>query len=256
MKSFRTIVVGDIHGTGLELSKMFKKYKMSDNDSIYFLGDLFDRGMHSFLVWDTINKYNVKCLLGNHEIKMIEFLEGKRDSLPKHYYVALNDLVKNGVDLDDLYQFLINLKSIYVLESHMQKYVLAHAGVNIKNPTKKDLSMNVYAGFPQDKSMPIVKKKDINNYWWDNYDGDEIVVYGHLCSEDSKVRIRKNKKGIVNSIGIDTSAVHGGCLTAYSINEGKFYKYKTKDHYSKVKSLNKVKLSTKVVKWIKKRKKQ
>lgn len=65
-----TYVISDIHGHKKEFDKMLKKIKFSSEDTLYILGDIFDKGEESGLMmrWavDEAPK-NIKFLLGNHE---------------------------------------------------------------------------------------------------------------------------------------------------------------------------------------------
>jgi hypothetical protein len=227
----KTYCIGDIHGCGIELHLLLKKINPQKEDQIIFLGDLFDRGMHSHLVWDAIQHYDAVSILGNHEKKYIDYLTNKKDTLPSHYIWALNNLIDYGVEVKDFLDYLHSLPMII----NYGNVIFTHGGIVPHNPLEHNVSANIYANFNYDKKMPLVKDNDNNQYWWDIYDGDYLVLYGHLCSEDSQPRIRKNSKGNVNSIGIDTAAVHGSFLTGYCVEDNQFYQEKTQDYFNELK---------------------
>lgn len=69
-------IIGDVHGEFDKLVDLIEKLPSSAN--ICFTGDLVDRGEKSAEVVDLIINNNYECVLGNHELMMIEALnEGK-----------------------------------------------------------------------------------------------------------------------------------------------------------------------------------
>jgi len=223
-----TWAISDIHGSGLELENLINQINFSYSDNEFILvGDIFDRGKHGHIVWELIKKYNIEVCLGNHENKMIQFLSGERDNLPKHYYWALNNLINHGVKVEELYEWLISLPLLVGLERNKKKYIVTHAGVNLRDPYKTDISANVYGNLDGEKAMPKPKEHSDEKFWWDYYNQEPIVVYGHTPTGDDNIRIRYNKNNTVSSIGIDTGACRGGSLTAYCLETSKIVQYKS-----------------------------
>ena len=72
--------VGDVHGCAEELRALLQKLPLTRDSLIVFLGDYIDRGPSSRGVIETIldlqDYCEVKCLLGNHELMLREFLDG------------------------------------------------------------------------------------------------------------------------------------------------------------------------------------
>lgn len=63
-----TYVMADLHGRYDLYCKMLNKIGFSEQDTLYILGDLCDRGPESAaLLLDVMDRKNVVCLLGNHE---------------------------------------------------------------------------------------------------------------------------------------------------------------------------------------------
>src|SRR4051812_3760560 len=90
-----TWVFGDIHGAGEEFRVLVEDViKPVSGDRLISVGDAFDRGMHSRLVWETFQKWGVEQTKGNHENKILKYLIGERDTLPLHYYYAYGELCK------------------------------------------------------------------------------------------------------------------------------------------------------------------
>ena len=53
----KTIITTDIHGCALELTALLRKAELDrTKDRLVILGDLFDRGRHSYAVYRTVRK--------------------------------------------------------------------------------------------------------------------------------------------------------------------------------------------------------
>lgn len=243
----RTFVFGDVHGAGLELQALLEQCKIvPEVDLVYLVGDVFDRGIYGHLVWDLIKKYQMKVLRGNHEQKFIDFFMGKKKFLPLHYFWAINNLIDHGVEISEFVNFL-HKTPLLVKDRNC---IIVHAGILLSNPIEENLSANVYGNLPSNQPMPILKDSN----WWDFYCGNYLVLYGHLSQKDGTPRIRKYSNRI-NSIGLDTSAVNGGSLTAYCIEEEKIYTFKSGVNYfadlQKNLKNKQLILNSKVIDWIK-----
>ncbi|MBD1924970.1 serine/threonine protein phosphatase [Trichocoleus sp. FACHB-90] len=70
----RRIVIGDVHGHYDGLMRLLEAIAPSDEDSVYFLGDLIDRGTQSAQVVKFVRQSSYHCLLGNHEQMLIDVL--------------------------------------------------------------------------------------------------------------------------------------------------------------------------------------
>ena len=68
-----TYIMTDIHGQYDVFMKMLETIKFSDEDTLYILGDLIDRGPQGIKLLKTIMKMsNVTLFLGNHELLMLD----------------------------------------------------------------------------------------------------------------------------------------------------------------------------------------
>lgn len=218
----KTYVIGDIHGAGKELEGLLDKMGVVSGDRIIFVGDLFDRGIYADVVWNLIIKHRIEATVGNHELKLIKFLRGEVPVLPVHYYIALQHLM-NVITPGELLNYLESMPMMIDGDG----FRVVHAGVNIQAPNEENVSWNVYGNFPKDEPMPRPQAGDGHWYWWDHYQGEKLVLYGHLVTSDELPRLRYSSSGEVNSIGLDTGAVHGGSLTGYCIEDRKFYSFKS-----------------------------
>lgn len=73
-------VMSDIHGCYDKYIRMLEEIKFSDNDKLYILGDLCDRGSQNVAVLqDVMKRKNVQCVLGNHDMFLLKYLKNKKD---------------------------------------------------------------------------------------------------------------------------------------------------------------------------------
>ncbi|EAZ91493.1 metallophosphoesterase family protein [Crocosphaera chwakensis] len=70
--SQRRIVIGDVHGHYDTLNLLLEAVAPNQDDQVYFLGDLIDRGPQSSQVVKFVMKHKYHCLLGNHEYMLLE----------------------------------------------------------------------------------------------------------------------------------------------------------------------------------------
>ena len=75
-----TYVMSDIHGQYYAYNKMLKKIHFSDDDFLYVLGDVIDRGPDGIkLIKDLMNRSNAEMLLGNHEFMLLNAVDYFKD---------------------------------------------------------------------------------------------------------------------------------------------------------------------------------
>ena len=68
--------ISDIHGAYDKYIKMLEKIKFNDDDTLYVIGDVIDRGKDSIkILQDMMNRANVFPILGNHEIMALSVLK-------------------------------------------------------------------------------------------------------------------------------------------------------------------------------------
>lgn len=75
-----TYVMSDIHGQHTAYKKMLKKIKFSDDDFLYVLGDVIDRGPDGIsIIKDIMERPNAELIIGNHEFMLINAVEYLRN---------------------------------------------------------------------------------------------------------------------------------------------------------------------------------
>lgn len=125
-----TYVISDIHGCYLEFIEMLNKIHFSENDKLYILGDIFDRGPEPLKILDYIlERDNILLLKGNHE-KMFQDSFKTNDYILWYYnggIVTHNQLKKRGLgEMLNIYEYITNLSLIEVVD----KFILVHAGLD------------------------------------------------------------------------------------------------------------------------------
>jgi diadenosine tetraphosphatase ApaH/serine/threonine PP2A family protein phosphatase len=212
-------VIGDVHGAGTELVGLLRAviFKV-DQDKLWFVGDLFDRGFTPNIVWKILNTTDCVACLGNHEIKMRDYIRGKRKTVPQHYDFALRRMMQDGISPEMVADFIDQMP---LLVQPTPETIVVHGGVCLDNALRPNVDANCYANFNPKKPMPRPRPGDKIPYWWDHYTGVHVIIYGHLVDYNGQVRRRHN------SIGIDTGVVHGLPLTAYCIETGLIHQFKS-----------------------------
>ena len=77
-----TYVMSDIHGLWDKFEKMMNLLNLKDNDKVYFLGDVIDRGADGIKILQYIlNDPHFTLLMGNHEYMMYQALEEGKGKL-------------------------------------------------------------------------------------------------------------------------------------------------------------------------------
>lgn len=122
-------VLSDIHGCYEKFIDMLELIKFKDSDTLYILGDIFDRGLEPLKILDYIVCHkNIVLLKGNHELFFEEAFETGSYSL--WYYNGVNttheELIKGGLAKEQqVYNYIRKLPLIKVVD----KFILVHAGL-------------------------------------------------------------------------------------------------------------------------------
>ncbi len=215
----RTLIIGDVHGCHKELKKLLKKVKADpEKDKILFIGDLINKGPDSRKVWELYKAYNGTCIMGNHELSLLELAQGK---LHKHskYFDALR---KNfGSKFDEFVADVSQFPLWY--EDH--ELMLVHGGlVPGLHPDQTDpwhlVTIRTWDGEGHDL------KSESNPPWFDLYEGDDLVVFGHWAALGGLDRPKV--------IGLDTGCVYGGELTCLILPERKLVKVSALKKYAQI----------------------
>lgn len=124
-------VMSDIHGCYKEFKAMLKLIHFSDNDELYIIGDVIDRGPEPIsMLLDIASRENMHLILGNHEAMM-------RDAILKGYTILW---YRNGGEITHeqfnklseeervaLLDYLTELPLYKTISVNNKNYYLAHS---------------------------------------------------------------------------------------------------------------------------------
>lgn len=219
----RLYAIGDVHGRLDLLDVLLEQIRLDSarrkGDAatrLVLLGDLIDRGPHSAQV---VRRVMAGCdwaatttLMGNHELAMIEALDGDRDMLRLW-------LAQGGVEA--LASWGVDNK---VLEAGSEAETIAVASAAVPAAERawianRPLSfargdyLFVHAGIRPGVPLDRQSRRDLlwirDPFLLSARDHGVVVVHGHTVSQDVEDR--------GNRIGIDTGAYATGRLTALGI---------------------------------------
>jgi bis(5'-nucleosyl)-tetraphosphatase (symmetrical) len=119
-----TYVIGDIHGCVETLHALLEKINPSPKDTLWFCGDIVNRGPSSANCIRLIRslKNRTVCVLGNHDLYLLAVASGSIE-VPKD-----NGSIKDILDAKDNSE-LINWLRFLPLAYMEQKTILVHAGL-------------------------------------------------------------------------------------------------------------------------------
>lgn len=222
-------VLSDIHGEDEKFFAMLKKIEFHNNDILYILGDIVDRGHGAFKILEFImSKKNIKCLLGNHEDMMIKGLGGD-----KGYFQCW---LQNGGH--------ITYKQFLHLESEKQKKICdyiekfkLYEEVNVRGKSFILVHSGIVVPYGELGKEEILNMQSEDDFLWskkDFYDhrgiDGNVIIFGHTpvvnITGKKEFKIWHDEK-YNDKIGIDCGAVftkHGGRLGCLRLDDMKeFY---------------------------------
>lgn len=217
----RTIIVGDVHGCFTEFTNLIKKIQYNEEeDQLILVGDVINKGPQSYqmLEWLMMNPM-VICLRGNHESAFIDYARN-----PQKYYQneTFEALIKElGKDLKNAVRWLDDLP-LYYEDDEM---IVVHAGIRPgKDMDKQELkiltTIRTWDGRGEDLKNPN------NPAWFDFYQGEKIIVFGHWAALGLMVK--------PNLVCLDSGCVYGNQLSAFVYPEKKIVQVDALDTYQKL----------------------
>lgn len=237
-----TYVMSDIHGQFKWFKEILDKIELKDNDRLYILGDVVDRGPDGVAILNYIRKKdNIELLLGNHELLMIDAFNKLKESeynidkvkgtdewllwMYNGGITTLKGLNGNTIEyIESLMDYISNLKVCNpALEVNNKKYYIVHgfpeAGINKCSTYNNEDKEVVY-------NAVWTRLEDI---MWEEYEwlgSDITVIIGHtptiyLGSTNNRM-VYADTRNIIN---IDCGCAMGegygalGCLRLNDMEE-------------------------------------
>jgi serine/threonine protein phosphatase 1 len=140
--SARRVIIGDVHGHFQGLQQLLQRLDLKSEDSLYFLGDLVDRGPESAKVVEFVKSKGYPCLMGNHEQMMLAaFNEPGLDDWAMEMWLRAggNTTLASYQDLDCLAEHLDWLSTLPTYLD-LDDLWLVHAGVHPYLPLEAQTS--------------------------------------------------------------------------------------------------------------------
>lgn len=221
-------VISDIHGCKEQYLQLLDKIQLSDQDHLYILGDVLDRGFDSIgVLQDIMKRKNVTFILGNHEylfwyfVKTLgfELLNFQNEDKKRDFRLWIKDgglSTLNGfLDLPvtmkkQIFEFISNAKAYEVLENDGKNYILVHAGI---------------ADFKEEKPLEkyrcldfICERIDYSKRYYK--DENTFIISGHTPTSFLRTDRKPEVFRMNGHIAIDCGCVYGGKIAAYCIETG------------------------------------
>lgn len=229
-KNILTYVMSDLHGCYDKYIKMLETIKFSDNDILYILGDIVDRGNDGIkILCDLKNRKNIIITRGNHDYQAYKILKLNYESssetrYSKNYleifklwltdggkptFEQFNNLTDN--QKKEILKFMSTFSYFEETRINGTQYFFAHT------VPEKDIFLNMDECKLTDFIIGEPEYEKI-------YKNDLIIVTGHtptgFIDEQYTGKIWKGN----NHIATDCGAVFGNNLGCLRLNDGaEFY---------------------------------
>ncbi len=187
-------VMSDLHGGYDKYLAMLKKINFSDDDELYILGDVVDRGSKPVeILQDMSMRPNVFPIMGNHDKMAIDVLEWLLDeineeTLYKHineesmYRLMVWQMNGSQTTIDGfqrlpreervaLLDYMKEFAPYEVVEAGGKTFILVHAGLGESGKFDKDKPLDAYTI----RELAFVRF----NYEKEYFGGDTYIVTGH-----------------------------------------------------------------------------
>ncbi len=211
-------IIGDVHGCYDELELLINKLGYEQIDGLYkhpagrklvFVGDLVDRGPKTpevlRLVMNHVNAGLAWCVPGNHDYKLMKWLNGRDVTIAHGLQESIDQLNKETPAFrNDVKKFIDGLISHYVFDGG--NLVVAHAGLREEMHGRGSGAVREFCMYGETTGEIDEFGLPVRYNWAAEYKGKATVVYGHTPVPEPQWLNR--------TIDIDTGCVFGGKLTA------------------------------------------
>lgn len=219
----RKIAVSDIHGCAKTFRKLIKDVvDLTKDDVLFLLGDYVDRGPDSKGVLDFMMQliaegYKLRCLMGNHELMMLESRQNNQESSVWRLNGGMATMesfrAANIGQIPQVYFDFMNELEDYAM---VDEYILVHAGINFayrKGAKRKDFLWKIKNPFQDRKSLFWIRDwyEDLDRDWL----GERIIIHGHTPLNTYDIQFMHRSLGELPVLDIDN-----GCFAKFQPGMG------------------------------------
>jgi protein phosphatase len=216
-------IIGDVHGCYDELSDLLDQLgyapdatagrRHADGRRAIFLGDLVDRGPRVVesvrLVRRMVDAGQALCVPGNHDIKLLRYLNGAQVKLQHGLAESVAQL--NALPAEERAAWIAYYRALLEhLPAHLVldggRLVVAHAGMKEAYQGRASGRVRAFALFGETTGEVDALGLPVRLDWAADYRGRAAVVYGHTPVA--------TPTWLNNTINVDTGCVFGLRLTA------------------------------------------
>ena len=204
-------VMSDIHGNEQKLDSLLEQIRLTDDDTLYILGDIVDRGPRPIeILRRVMNMKNVIMLLGNHEHMMLQAYF--KTCKPEEHDVCVARWNRNGCEVtidglnklsesekQEIFSFVSNLPINMEVNVNGKTYLLVHGYpmelyTKAEPPYNDEIFFAVWKRIQPTDAMPEGK----------------TVIFGHTSTNHYQ-DVKPNAIFYGNNmIGIDCGGGYGG----------------------------------------------
>lgn len=227
-----TYAMSDIHGEYKKYLKMLEKIGFCDDDELYVLGDVVDRGEQPIeILLDMMERPNVFALMGNHDLialnllpKVNKAIAENGGELNENLSQLLQVWISDGgqptlsgfckLDAEQRRDVIDYLKEFTLLEAvdvEDKSFVLVHAGLGNYRPDKK---LRDYT----DEELLFCRRNPSEQYFDDE---SCFTVMGHTPTPhfSGKPEIYKNGRNIFIDCGACNPKGRLACICLETLEE-------------------------------------
>ena len=211
----RTLIVGDIHGCFDELKELLEKVSYSKpSDRLIFVGDLINKGPKSMDVLNWVKASGAEVILGNHELGFLNYLKN-----PDSKFKVFTKLVKEMKGEEKEWGKWMSSFPLYIEED----FIVVHGGI-VPGMELKDSPDYLLTRIRSWDGVGEDLYNDNDPPWYDFYEGEKLVVYGHWAGQGLNIR--------ENTIGIDTGCCWGRKLSLLHLETREIHQVQAKEAYA------------------------
>lgn len=189
-----TYVISDIHGEYDRFLELLDKIKLGEEDILYILGDVLDRGPHPIRTLLLLMEMpNAVCLAGNHELMALECLEFLMKEITDMSIGELDEKMLGNLVTWQYNGSRTTIEEFRVLSRDMQSSVIDFLK---EFSIYEELSVNgkdyllVHGGLGNYKPEKDIEDYSLKELIWDraeydiSYFEDVYVVTGHTPTQE------------------------------------------------------------------------